>query len=106
MYQPDKICNACQCTGHVAADCNVLAIALFIKKYKRHISNDMKDWLEAEWLKHWKDSLGNPTKKPCRIMKAYLDLMDISMDYLDENMCWDCWPDEDREKINAKMASA
>jgi hypothetical protein len=86
-YQPGKICNACQCTGHVKANCNVLAIALFIEKYKRHISNNMKDCLESEWVKHWKDSLGNPIKKSCQVMKMYLDLMDISMDYLDKNMC-------------------
>jgi hypothetical protein len=32
--------------------------------------------------------------------------MDISMDYLDENMCWDCWPDEVTEEVDAKMVSA
>jgi hypothetical protein len=31
-YQTDKICNACRRTGHVAANCDILAIALFIKK--------------------------------------------------------------------------
>jgi hypothetical protein len=87
------------------ANCNVLAIALFIKKYKRPISDNMIDQLVSDWVKHWKDSLGNPTKKPCRVMKTYLDLMDISMDYLDENMCWDCWPDKDTEEVGAKTVS-
>jgi hypothetical protein len=28
-------------------------------------------------------------------MKAYLDYMDISMEVLDEQMDWDCWPVDD-----------
>jgi hypothetical protein len=39
-------------------------------------------------------------------MKMYLDIMDISMDYFDKNMCWDCCPDKDTEEIDAEMASA
>jgi hypothetical protein len=38
-------------------------------------------------------------------MKAYLDLLDISMDYLDENIFWDCWPDKDAREIDTKTAS-
>ena len=30
-------------------------------------------------------------------MKAYLDLLDITMDDLDDQMCWDCWPEDDVE---------
>ena len=32
-YRPDTVCDACRRTGHVAANCDVLAIALFIEKY-------------------------------------------------------------------------
>jgi hypothetical protein len=28
-------------------------------------------------------------------MRAYLDLMDMTVDNLDEQMCWDCWPEDD-----------
>ncbi len=66
----------------------------------------MKYHLETEWVKRWKDSHGNQTKKPCMVMKTYLDLMDISMDYLDKKMCWDCWLDKDTEEIGAKTVSA
>jgi hypothetical protein len=60
VYQPDKIFIACPRTGHVAANCNNLAIVLFIKKYKQQILDNMKKWLKSEWVKHWTDSLGNP----------------------------------------------
>jgi hypothetical protein len=46
-----------------------------------------------------------PNEKPCKVMIAYLDLLDISMDNLDKNMCWDCWPDKDVGEIDAEKAS-
>ncbi len=48
-YRLDIICDACRQTGHVAANCDVLAIALFIKKYKRDIPDNMKDQIESNW---------------------------------------------------------
>ena len=92
-YHPDTICDACHCTGHVAANCNVLAIALFIKKYKRDLSDDVKDRIETDWVVRWHSAISNPTKKPRRVMKTYLDLLDITVDDLDNQMCWDCWPE-------------
>jgi len=92
---PSTICDACRRTGHVAANCDVLAIALFIEKYKKDLPADTKDRIESDWITRWKSALGNPHRKPRRVMKAYLDLMDITMDDLDEQMCWDCWPEDD-----------
>jgi len=82
---------ACRRSGHVATNCDVLAIALFIEKYKRDLLDDVKDRIETDWVAHWRLALGNPTKKPRRVMKTYLDLLDITMDDLDDQMCWDCW---------------
>ena len=92
-YRPDMICDACRRTGHVAANCDVLAIALFIEKYKQDLSDDVKERIETDWVASWHSAIGNPTKKPRRVMKTYLDLLDITMDDLDDQMCWDCWPE-------------
>ena len=94
-YRPDIICDACRQKGHVAANCDVLAIALFIEKYKRELSMDAKDKIEAGWIEWWSAAVGNPTKKPRRVMKAYMDLLDLTMDDLDEQMCWECWLEGD-----------
>ena len=59
----------------------------------------MKDKLELEWLQCWQGELGNLSWKPCRVMKAYIDLLDILVDTLDEQMCWECWPDADEEAV-------
>ena len=78
--RPTVTCDACHRTGHVAANCDILAIALFIEKYRKDLPNDTKDRIELEWLVRWKDSLRNPGWKPRRVMWAYLDLMDMSVD--------------------------
>ena len=80
----------------MAANRDVLAIALFIEKYKRELSTDAKDKIEAGWIDRWSAAVGNPTKKPRRVMKAYMDLLDLTMDDLDDQMCWDCWPEGDK----------
>jgi hypothetical protein len=39
----------------------------------------MKDKIEEAWLARWKSELGNPSKKPRRIMKAYIDYLDSTV---------------------------
>jgi hypothetical protein len=66
----------------------------------------VKDKIETDWVAHWCSVIGNPTKKPRRVMKTYLDLLDISVDDLDGQMCWDCWPaGDDVDKIAADTPS-
>ena len=68
---------------------------LFIEKYKRELSTDAKDKIEAKWIERWSAAVGNPTKEPHWVMKACMDLLDLTVDDLDEQMCWDCWPEGD-----------
>ena len=51
--------------------------------------------LEEAWLKRWKDKFGHPNRTLGKVLRAYLDTMDISIDELDHQMCWDCWPSDD-----------
>jgi len=94
-WDPDLICDACRRSGHIAAQCDMLAIAIFIKKYKKEASADTKDKLEEAWLARWKSELGNPSKKPRCVMKAYIDYLDSTVDAVNEQMCWECWPEDD-----------
>jgi hypothetical protein len=91
------VCDACRHAGHVATNWDMLAITLFIKKYKRNISNEEKDKLEHNWLEHWRGALGNPSKTPRHIMRVYIDYLDISVGTLDDLIFWDCWPDDDTD---------
>jgi hypothetical protein len=92
---PDLIWDACRRSDHIAAQCDMLAIAIFIEKYKKEASADMKDKIEEAWLACWKSELGNPSKKPHRVMKSYIDYLDSTVDTVDEQMCWECWPEDD-----------
>ena len=57
-------------------------------------SDDVKDRIESDWVARWRSAIGNPKKNPRWVMKTYLDLLDITVvDDLDEQMCWDCWPE-------------
>jgi len=76
----------------------MLAMALFLDKYNRSMSNADRDRIETAWLQRWKDTLGNPSRLPRKVMKAYLDYMDISAATLDDQMDWECWPIDDEVK--------
>ncbi len=71
----------------MATNCDMLAMALFLEKYiKKDMSHADRDKIEAAWLQWWKDRLGNPSRLPCKVMKAYLEYMDISTEVLDNQM--------------------
>ena len=56
--------------------------------------------LEEARLKCWKEKLDHPNRTPGKVLQAYLDNLDFSIDELDQQMCWDCWPlDDDVEEF-------
>jgi hypothetical protein len=79
----------------------MFTMAIFLAKYKCDVPDNMKDKVESAWLDHWKGALSNPSRKPCRVMKAYLDLLDTSIDDIDQQMCWECWLNNNDEIIVA-----
>jgi hypothetical protein len=79
----------------------MLAMALFLERYvKKLMSQADRDKIEAAWLQQWKQRLGNLSCMPRKVMKAYLEYMDISPEMLDTQMDWESWPDiDDMEDI-------
>ena len=57
-----------------------------------HLVRD--DSQTGDWVTRWKDTVGS-NRPPRRVMKTYVDHLDISVDDLDDLLCWDCWPDDD-----------
>ncbi len=55
---------------------------------------DSNDKLEYEWVKHWPKATGN-NKIPQRVMQAYADLLDLTINEIDKQLCWECWPEGD-----------
>ncbi len=74
----------------------MLAMALFLERYvKKSMTQAYRDKIEAAWLQRWKERLGNPSHMPCKVMKAYLEYIDISPEMLDTQMDWESWPEKD-----------
>jgi hypothetical protein len=62
-------CAACRRAGHVAKQCNMLAIAICLERYmKKDLSMSLRDAIEQEWLAKWKECLGNPSSTPRQVM--------------------------------------
>jgi hypothetical protein len=75
----------------------MLATALFLEKYMKNlVSPADRDKIETAWLQRWKDKLGNPTQLPRKVMRLYLEDMDITSGVLDDQMDWECWPANDK----------
>jgi hypothetical protein len=64
-------CDACKQIGHIATNCDILAMALFLDKYIRQSPSDKdKHKVESAWLRKHKDKLGLPQRPPSQVMKA------------------------------------
>jgi hypothetical protein len=58
-FDPELICEASKRRGHPAAQCDLLAQAIFLTKCMKHtLTNQARTKLEEAWLKCWKDQLG------------------------------------------------
>jgi hypothetical protein len=73
----------------------MLAIALFIDRHTKEMSNHEKTDLENRWLGRWKEKLGMPARTPQQVMHTYCEAFNITPDFLDQAMDWDCWPESD-----------
>jgi len=103
----DLQCEACKRVGHAATTCDILAQALFITKYMKYTLDDKaKANLEAAWLDCWSCKLGTPSHSPRTVMQAYLNDMDLTLNDLDAQMCWDCWPNDDMPFAEVKTADS
>jgi hypothetical protein len=75
----------------------MLAITLFINRYtKKEMSESERSVLEHKWLGRWKEKLGMPARTPPQVMQIYCDMNNITPEFLDLAMDWDCWPESDQ----------
>jgi hypothetical protein len=77
----------------------MLAIALFVDRHKARLSESNKSLIEEKWVARWRVKLGQPSRTPRQVMRAYCDELDITADHLIEAMDWDCWPASDDDAV-------
>ena len=87
----------CKRISHEAINCDMLALALFIERYKQSLTDSERNEIESKWLACWcwKESLGQPARTPRQVMHTYCNIMNITPDTLDLAMDWECWPESD-----------
>ena len=94
-FFPGVTCAACKRTGHEALNCDMLAIAFFVDRHKDRLSDAEKSSIEDKWISCWKDTIGQPTRTPWQVMRAYCEALDITAKHLVEAMDWEYWPTSD-----------
>jgi hypothetical protein len=62
---------------------------------KYTLDDKAKANLEAACLDRWSSKLDTPSRSPRTVMRAYLNDLDLTLDDLDAQICWDCWPHDD-----------
>jgi hypothetical protein len=72
---------------------------------KYTLDDKAKANLEASWLDRWSSKLGTPSRSLRTVMQTYLEDMDITLDDLDAQMYWDCWPTDDTPFAEVEMDS-
>jgi hypothetical protein len=65
---------------------------------------DAKDKMENKWVQCWRKSMGI-TKIPHRVMRAYVDLLNLTVNELDKQLCWECWPEDLDDASGNKMSA-
>jgi hypothetical protein len=73
----------------------MLALALFIERHKKSLTDTARNEIELNWLARWRDRLGQPACTPRQVMRTYCDALNITADTLDHAMDWECWPESD-----------
>ena len=95
-FLPDVQCDACKRVVHVARHCDMLATAICLERYMKHdMSPGVRDSIEKEWLNRWHERLGNPSRTPRQVLRAYVEELDITLAGLDDAMEWDMWAADD-----------
>ena len=90
----DEVCEACGKRGHVAATCDFLAMSVFLRKFTKQgkLTDSAAKEAERRWLEKWSSRGGKPHTTPQRVYNAYTSMYDISLEQLDSEIDWQCWP--------------
>ena len=98
---PTVTCKACGRKGHMAATCDFLAMSVIQQRYLKlgHGTSDDVAAAERRWLDRWKQRGGQPgSTTPRTVMAAYMEQYGVSVEQLEDEIDWDCWPiEESRE---------
>ena len=73
----------------------MLTIAIFVEKHRTSLSDSENSAIEDQGISRWKDKIGQPSRTPWQVMRAYCEELDISPNHLAQAINWDCWLESD-----------
>ena len=95
-------CPACGKTGHTTQTCDMLAMAISLRRFLRdQVSTDMMTKIEEDWLaKHRERLQQTDSHTPRQILRAYADDKDLTVADINDQIDWNAW-DMDAPDDNA-----
>jgi hypothetical protein len=92
--QPRIICKACGKKGHSTNTCDFPAMSVFLQRYLKNgiTTKDTIADAEHQWIDCWKEQSGSPTTTPSKVYQAFAKHSGLTLDQLEAEMDWLCWP--------------
>ena len=86
-------CPACGKVGHTMQTCDMLAMAISLKRYMTNqISAEMMNKIEREWLaKHRERIQQLDARTPQQVLRTFADNYDLTVAEIDNQMDWNGW---------------
>jgi hypothetical protein len=86
-------CPACGKVGHTMQTCDMLAMAISLKRYMTNqVSAEMMNKIEREWLaKHRERMQHLDTRTPRQVLRTFADDYDLTVAEIDSQMEWNVW---------------
>ena len=93
-------CDACGRLGHKATCCNYLAMHVILTRNMKHLSSQVVQAAEDEWVKKNAKWLEDREAKhtPCRVAAVYCQRLPLEECEIDAQMNWDFfkeWPEDE-----------
>ena len=86
-------CPACGRVGHTMQTCDMLAMAISLKRYMTNqVSAEMMNTIKKEWLsKHRERIQQRDARTPRQVLRAFADDNDLTLADIDSQMDWTVW---------------
>ena len=86
-------CPACGKVGHTMQTCDMLAMAISLKRYMANqVSAEMMTKIEKDWISKHRECLQQmDARTPRQVLRAFADDNDLTVADIDSQMDWTVW---------------
>ena len=86
-------CPACGRVGHTTQTCDMLAMAISLKRYMdQQISTNLMAKIESDWLTRYRDKLKQTdSRTPRQVLQTYTEDYDLTVANINSQIDWTAW---------------